>query len=169
MPRTTPEVQTWLADHDPLRIAPLVDPVVETVGYEPRSAYVETYWLSVVGPSALWALRRLSAWVEAQPEGFELALTDLAQELGLGGSTGRNAPLVRTLARLVVFEMATIDEVNGALAVRRMLPPLARRHVRRLPAHLAERHQAEVESGRRSERSGRLQPTAPAVALGVSR
>ncbi len=169
MPQSTTEVQTWLAGHDPLRIIPLIDPVVDAVGYAARSAYAETYWLGVIGPSALWTLRRVSAWAVAQPGGFEVGLADLARELGLGGSACRNAPLVRTLTRLVVFEMASIDEVNDTLAVRTTLPPLAQRHVRRLPAHLAERHQAEVQSGRRSEPSGRWQPTAPAAALGVSR
>ena len=146
MPRTPADVQTWLAIHDPLRIVPLIDPVIETVGHEPRSTYAETYWLPVIGPSALWALRRLSAWAEAEPTGVEVPLADLAHELGLGGGTGRNAPMVRTLARLIVFEMAQIDESRDALAVLRLVPPLARRHLRRLPEHLVERHQAELET-----------------------
>lgn len=146
MPLTPGDVQTWLANHDPARIVPLVDPVIESVGHETRSTYAETYWLPVIGPSALWALRRLSAWVEAEPGGVEVALADLAQELGLGGGTGRNAPLVRTLARLVVFQLAAVDESRDALAVLRLVPPLARRHLRRLPDHLAERHQIELES-----------------------
>ena len=45
MPRTPVDVQTWLASHDPLRIVPLIDPVIETVGHQPRSTYAETYWL----------------------------------------------------------------------------------------------------------------------------
>lgn len=146
MPRTPADVQTWLAMRDPLRIVPLIDPVIETVGHEPRSTYAETYWLPVIGPSALWALRRLSAWAEADPNGLEVPLTDLAQELGLGGGTGRNAPMVRTLARLVVFQMAQIDESRDAVAVLRRVPPLALRHLRRLPDHLVERHHAEFET-----------------------
>ena len=146
MPRTPGDVQTWLATHDPMRIVPLIDPVIESVGHETRSTYAETYWLPVIGPSALWALRRLSAWVEADPTGVEVALPDLAHELGLGGGTGRNAPLVRTLARLVVFQLAAIDESRDAVAVLRLVPPLARRHLQRLPDHLAERHQIELET-----------------------
>lgn len=146
MPRTPGDVQSWLASHDPLRIVPLIDPVIETVGHAPRSAYAETYWLPVIGPSALWALRRLSAWAEAEPTGVAVALAELAKELGLGGGTGRNAPMVRTLARLVVFQMAQIDETRDALAVLRQVPPLARRHLLRVPDHLVERHQAELEN-----------------------
>ena len=145
MPRTPVDVQTWLTTHDPLRIVPLIDPVIETVGHEPRGTYAETYWLPVIGPSALWALRRLSAWADADRTGVEVALADLAHELGLGGGTGRNAPMVRTLARLVVFQMAQIDESRGALAVLRLVPPLAQRHLRRLPDRLVERHRAEFE------------------------
>ena len=151
MPRTPADVQTWLATHDPLRIVPLIDPVIETVGHQPRSTYAETYWLPVIGPSALWALRRLSVWADADPTGVEVALADLAHELGLGGGTGRNAPMIRTLARLVVFQMAQIDESRDALAVLRLVPPLAQRHLRRLPDHLVERHRAEfgiVAAGR---------------------
>lgn len=145
MSRNPADVHTWLATHDPLRIIPLIDPVIETVGHQTRSTYAETYWLPVIGPSALWALRRLSAWAEADPHGVEVPLAELAQELGLGGGTGRNAPMVRTLARLIVFQMAQIDETNDALAVLRLVPPLAMRHLRRLPDHLVERHQAELE------------------------
>src|SRR5947209_4676432 len=135
MPRTTSDVQTWLAQHDALRIVPLVDSVIENVGYEPRSLYAETYWLPVIGPSAMWALRRLSAWAEAESSGVEVPLSELAHELGLGGGTGRNSPMVRTLARLVVFQLASIDECREALAVLRAVPPLARRHLLRLPRH----------------------------------
>jgi hypothetical protein len=145
MPRSTPDVQTWLARHDPLRVVPLIDPVIESVGHETRSLYAETYWLPVIGPSAMWALRRLAAWAEAEPAGVEVALPDLAHELGLGGGTQRNSPMVRTLARLVVFQLARIDETQDALAVLRSVPPLARRHLLRLPGHLVERHQAELE------------------------
>jgi|SRR5947207_1623078 len=146
MPRSIPDVQTWLAAHDPLRIVPLIDPVIESVGHEPRSLYAETYWLPVIGPSAMWALRRLAAWAEAQPTGVEVMLPDLAHELGLGGGTGRNSPMVRTLARLVVFQLAQVDESRNALAVLRAVPPLARRQLLRLPRHLVERHKAELEA-----------------------
>ena len=48
---------------DPLpatvRVAPWDDPVVDRRGHDPRSAYVEQFWLSVLGPTATWLLRRL--------------------------------------------------------------------------------------------------------------
>ena len=141
---TASDTQTWLAEADPLPVALFDDPIVEALGYEPESDYVETYWLPVIGPTALWALRRLTRWLEAAPEGYPLAFAPFARELGLGDGVGRSSPVVRSLARLVSFGLADIN--GGQLMVRRKLPPLARRHVERLPGHLAAEHKAAVEA-----------------------
>ena len=42
-----------------LMVVPWLDPVVDSVGYEVRSQYVELFWLNVLGPTATWILRRL--------------------------------------------------------------------------------------------------------------
>jgi hypothetical protein len=141
---TASDVQAWLASTDPIPVVPLDDPVVDGLGHSAESAYSETYWLPVIGPTALWALRRLNRWLEGAPRGYPLALAPLARELGLGNGTGRNSPVVRSLARLVCFGLAEVR--GGQLKVRRRVPPLAHRHVRRLPAHLVERHRAETEA-----------------------
>ncbi len=142
---SAPQVQTWIVDHDPVPVVTLDDPVIEAVGFEPESRYAETYWLPVLGPSALWALRRLSALLAMRPSGITVPMGMLSSELGLGGNGGRHAPAVRALGRLVLFGMA---EVRGdELAVRRKVPPLARRQLRRLPAHLADAHQAHHGTG----------------------
>jgi hypothetical protein len=52
---------------------------------------------------------------------------------------------VRSLARLQQFELACAQN-EATIAVRRALPPVHRRHVRRLPAGLQARH-AEWISG----------------------
>lgn len=137
-----------LPDRDPgsqsaatLRIEPWHDPVVDEVGHDPRSSYVEMYWLPVLGPSTTWMLRRLAAHLELSPAGVDLDPEELARGLGLGERFGPNAPFSRTVKRCVDFEMAQWRP--GALAVRRRLPPLARRHLRRLPESLQERHSAE--------------------------
>lgn len=141
---TASDTQTWLADTDPLPVAPFDDPIVEALGYDPESDYAETYWLPVIGPTALWALRRLTRWLNAFPDGYPLALAPFARELGLGDGVGRSSPVVRSLARLVAFGMA---EIRGdQLMIRRKVPPLARRHVQRLPGHLAAEHQAAMEA-----------------------
>jgi hypothetical protein len=132
------EVQTWIAENDPLHVVCLRDSLVESLGFDARSVYVETYWLGVVGPSAMWALRRLTLWLEAEPDGFDLPLAPLANELGLGHGIGRHSPIVRTLARLVAFDLARTSDAG--LMVRQALPPLSERHLRRLPSHLSEAH-----------------------------
>src|SRR2546423_1106786 len=59
---------------DSLTIRPWPDEVIDTVGLDPRSYYVETFWLGVLGPSTTWLLRRLVNGLEASPAGFELDL-----------------------------------------------------------------------------------------------
>lgn len=134
----------WLVEHDPLAVVSLEDPLIEALGHDPRSAYAETFWVAVLGPSSVMLLRRVAGWLEDSPGGFPLALGPAAAEIGLGHSGGVNSPMARTLGRLVTFEMAAIQ--GAALAIRRMLPPLARRHLARLPGHLAERHRVEYEA-----------------------
>jgi hypothetical protein len=150
----------WLAARDPLPIEPLEDPVIDTLGHDPRSAYVETYWLPLLGPSSVWLLRRIADWFDDSPSGFPLAVGPAAAALGLGQVAGTNSPIVRTLGRLVIFEMAMVR--GESLAVRRLVPPLARRHAARLPGHLADRHRAEQEA------HGRLVRQAELRAVGVA-
>jgi hypothetical protein len=122
----------------------LQDPVIEALGFDTRSGYAEAYWLGILGPSALWAQRRLPDGLARHPDGLVVELRPLARELGLGEGIGRQAPVVRAVARLVAFRMA---EVRGdALAVRRSVPPPAGGHIARLPHHLAARHRAEMEA-----------------------
>jgi hypothetical protein len=122
-----------------LTIRPWPDPVIDTLGHDPRSAYVEHFWLSVLGPSTTWLLRRLAAGLEAEPAGFELHLPDTARALGLGEKTGRHGPFVRALGRCCQFGLAQLHD-RSTLAVRRKLPPLNRRQVERLPEALQAAH-----------------------------
>jgi hypothetical protein len=142
MTRTISSAQTWFAEHDPLQVIALPDVVIDAVGFPADSTYAETYWLPILGPSSLWLLRRMCGWLELRPDGVAVPHVPLAGELGLGHAGGRNSALIRTLARLVAFDMATIT--GEELAVRRRVPPLARRHLLRLPPHLVELHAADV-------------------------
>jgi hypothetical protein len=127
------------APNPTISVRPWPDPVIDSVGHDPRSRYVEQFWLGVLGPSTTWLLRRLAAELEAQPAGFELSLADTARSLGLGDKGGRHSPFVRALGRCVQFELAKPDG-DAALSVRRKIPPLSRRQVIRLPAGLQEAH-----------------------------
>jgi hypothetical protein len=121
-----------------LAIRPWPDPVIDQLGHDPRSAYVERFWLGILGPSTTWLLRRVAAGLEAEPAGFDLDLGETARALGLGGE-GRHSPFVRALARCCQFELALPGD-DGVLAVRRKLPPLSRRQLQRLPEALQEDH-----------------------------
>jgi len=148
-----------------LRIEAWLDPVVDEVGYDPRSSYVETYWLPVLGPSTTWLLRRLAAHLDARPGGVDLDMEELARALGLGERSGPNAPFARTVKRCVDFQMA---EWRGeSLAVRRHLPPLALRHLRRLPDSLQKRHARETEAARPSTLTDRLRLHGRRLALSL--
>ncbi len=143
MPRfSTADCTDFLTMRDPLTIVAWHDPIVEDLGYAPRSPYVETYWLPILGPSATWAMRRLTAWLDAAPDGYDVSLAEFGRELGLGAGTGRNAAVIRTLSRLANFAM--VAPLGTALAVRMMFAPLTRRQVQTLPDALAAQHDAEV-------------------------
>ncbi len=116
------------------------DQVVDALGHDPRSAYVETFWLPILGPSTTWFLRKVATELERRPEGFDLALDQAALALGLGGRGGRNSPFVRTIARSCQFELAQRCGETG-LAVRRKLPPLTRPQVQRLPEAIRAEHE----------------------------
>jgi hypothetical protein len=149
-----------------LAIRPRPDDVIDALGYDPRSLYVETYWLSVLGPSTLWLLRRLVAGLELNPDGFDLPMAETARAIGLGDKGGRSSPFVRSLARLCQFDAAT--PIDGpALAVRRKLPPLSRRQVLRLPESLQEEHQRWQEAELRTPPDEHLRRRARQLALSI--
>jgi hypothetical protein len=170
-----------------LWVVPLTDPLVEALGFDPRSWYVEHFWLPVIGPTCTWLLRHVAAGLEAaaveaaaveaaaveaaaveaaaveaaaveavavgddgsmgvvgsEPAfaaGFTLEVEHTALALGVGGRRGRHSPFGRALSRCVAFDLARFQG-RDTLAVRRMLPPLARRHLLRLPPALQDQHQ----------------------------
>src|ERR1700722_867508 len=118
---------------DTLTVSPWVDEVIDSLGFDARSPYVERFWLGVLGPSTTWLLRRIAAGFDTAPEGFELSLGETARALGLGDRGGRHSPFLRTVNRMIQFELAQVLSAgNGELAVRRRLPPLSRRQTARL-------------------------------------
>ncbi|HEV8297464.1 MAG TPA: hypothetical protein VGQ20_09205 [Acidimicrobiales bacterium] len=124
---------------DHIRIEPWPDPVIDQVGHDPRSIYVEWFWLSVLGPSTIWLLRRLVAALDHQPDGFDLDVSECAAALGLQTNAGRNAIFLRTLHRACQFHLARRIDAS-TLQVRRHIPPLTRGQVLRLPPSLRDAH-----------------------------
>jgi len=138
-------VPTDVAPVAVLPIRPWPDGVIDALGHDPRSAYVERFWLGILGPSTTWLIRRLAAGLDSSPEGFDLDLAATAQALGLGSKGGRHSPFMRALSRCCQFDLAEA-RADGILAVRRKLPPLNRRQILRLPPDLAAAHQAWQEA-----------------------
>lgn len=122
-----------------LTITPWPDPVLDTIGYDPRSRYAETFWLPTLGPTALLLLRHLATRFEQGGGAIELPVAETSHALGLGQRDGSSSPIVRTLTRLEQFDLACTDGFT-TVAVRRSLPPVQRRHVRRLPVALQAEH-----------------------------
>lgn len=142
------------------------DPVIDTLGHDPRSTYVETYWLGILGPSTTWLARRLVAGLEARPEGYELDLAECARCLGLGDRGGRHSPFRRAIVRLTQFELAQARG-SDTLAVRRRLPPLNRHQAARLPACLAASHAALQEAEARLPADEHLRRRSRQLALSL--
>jgi hypothetical protein len=125
---------------DVLEVRPWEDEVLDRLGFDPRSPYVERFWLSIIGPSTTWLLRRIAAGFDVSPEGFQMPLAETARALGLGDRGGRNSPFFRTLNRMVQFELARASG-PAELQVMRRVPPLNRRFVSRLSPALQEAHE----------------------------
>jgi hypothetical protein len=145
-----PSQPTFPTDH--LRIETWIDPVIDRLGHDPRSTYVETYWLGILGPSACWLLRRLADGLDREPGGYGLDMVDAAASIGLRLNGGRHAPFMRTLGRICQFRMARLVDTS-TLEVRRNLPPLTLAQADRLPAPLRDAHRLEADTTRADRRS----------------
>ena len=151
-----------------LTVRPWPDDVLDRVGADPRSAYVERFWLPLLGPSSVLLLRRLAAELERSPAEVELGIEDTARSLGLSGRTGPGAPFQRTVLRCCQFRLAHLDDEGTVLLARRMLPPLTRPQVARLPDPLQRAHRAWQESELRADVDpARLQQRARHLALSL--
>jgi hypothetical protein len=128
-----------------LFVRPWPDPVIDALGHDPRSLYVERFWLGVLGPSTTWLLRLLAAGLELSPAGFDLDLAEAASALGLGGRGGRHSPFMRAVGRCARFDLAELRS-GDVLAVRRRIPPVNRRQLLHLPPAVQEAHRQWQEA-----------------------
>ena len=151
IPTPTIEVGVW------------TDPVVDTLGFDPRSDYVERCWLPVLGPSTVLFLRRVADALDRHPDGFTLDLLETAHALGVGMRGGKNAPMLRTIERSCRFG-AVRHQGPGAIAVRRRLAPLTRSQAERLPPSLRTEHERWLAMPRPSAAFAELQERARATA-----
>jgi hypothetical protein len=120
-------------------IRPWVDPVVDRRGHDPRSVYVERYWLGVIGPTATWIMRRFAECFDVNPDGFVLDLDHTATSMGLSFSKNVASPFGKALHRCVMFGIA--QPTSDGFSVRRRLPSVAQRHLKRLPDDVQAEHE----------------------------
>lgn len=125
-------------------IRPWIDPVVDSRGVDPRSTYVERFWLGVVGPTATWVLRRFAEEFDLRPDGFEIDLSAVATAMGLSYTRGPSSPFGRALQRCTMFGLA--QPMYEGFYVRRRFPHVARRHLNRLPPEVRAAHDAWLRS-----------------------
>jgi hypothetical protein len=128
----------WPRLPDSVRITPWIDPVVDRRGHDPRSSYVERFWLSILGPSATWIMRRFVAGFDEHPDGYDLDVEPTARSLGLSVSKGPASPFARSVQRCVIFGMAAPR--SDGWTVRRRMPAVSQRHLGRLPEPLQRLH-----------------------------
>ena len=126
------------AEPDTLMVRAWIDPLVDEGGHDPRSRYVEQFWLGVLGPTATWLLRRLVAGLDQRPGGYEIDLDVTAQAMGMSYRPGRSSPFSKALQRCTMFGLA--HQTGDGLAVRRRVPAVANRHLRRMPAAVQRAH-----------------------------
>lgn len=113
-------------------------------GHDPRSNYVERFWLPVLGPSTTFLLRHLAAHLEADGEGVRLDASETAGALGLGMQSGRHSPFLRAIRRASDFDLVVLGERQATgvarVLVRSRLPRLSPRLLDRLPEALRDAH-----------------------------
>lgn len=134
---------------DRVRVVPWLDPIVDRRGHDPRSTYVERFWLGTLGPTAGWLLRRLAAGFDDHPDGYDLDLHATARSIGLSLTRGQSSPFAKAFARCVMFGLAHVHA--DGYAVRRRLPEVARRHLVRLPEEIQVEHQRWIGASVRLE------------------
>ena len=113
-------------------------------GHDLRSTYVEQFWLSTLGPSTTWFLRICANALDDCGDA-SVNLTEVARTLGIGYRGGARSAMLRTVARACRFGAARPAGVN-TLAVRRRLPLLNHKQLKRLPLAQQRRHEQYITS-----------------------
>ena len=119
----------------------------ERNGYDAQSAYVEQFWLPVLGPSTTFLIRHLNMRLALEGEGVVLDAALTARSLGLGEHPGRHAPFLRSIRRAIDYDLVSVGERDEnspesevQILVRRLVPMLSSRLAERLPEPLAREH-----------------------------
>ncbi len=121
-----------------ITLIPWIDHRVDAFGHDPRSTYVEQYWLGTLGPSTTWFLRYCANLLDTT-DSTAVNLREAASSLGIGHEGGSRSSMSKTIARACRFRAAR-SVGSATLAVRLRLPQLSYRQVQRLPEPAQRRH-----------------------------
>ena len=144
-----------LIHHGRMMITPWHDESVSQHGFPTLSRYVEWYWLPILGPTALLALRRMVSAFEWYSNGYESHVEELASSLGLTYTEGTHNPFTRAVSRLMYF--GVVRGTAHSLAVRTHLPLVPTTHLQRLHPGLRASHDVFVSA----ERECAARPSCP--------
>ena len=138
-----------------ITLIPWLEERIDAFGHDPRSAYVEQFWLSTLGPSTTWFLRHCADLLDAS-DGAPLDLRETAGTLGIGYEGGARSAMAKTVARACRFRAAR-SVGSTTLAVRLRLPQLSHRQVQRLPKSVQRRHDEFLAADSSPDAVGRQQ------------
>lgn len=122
-----------------ITLIPWIDHRVDASGHDPRSIYVEQFWLGTLGPSTTWFLRYCANLLD-DTGSTAVNLQEAASTLGIGHEGGSRSAMSKTVARACRFRAARAVG-SATLAVRLRLPQLSYRQVQRLPQPVQRRHE----------------------------
>ena len=125
-------------DTHSLNLIPWRDKRLDAFGHDPRSGYVEQFWLSTLGPTTTWFLRHCAYLLE-DCDAASVDLREAASTLGIGHQGGACSAMVKAMERACRFSAAR-PVGSTTLAVRLRLPHLSRRQLQRLPRPVQRRH-----------------------------
>lgn len=140
--------------------------MIDQIGYDPRSPYVERFWLGVLGPSATWFVRYVADRFDVAADGFDLDIANCASAIGLGRPWGATAAFPRMVTRICQFGTGRLVG-RTTLEVRRTMPPLTRKQVERLPESLRVEHSRWVDQAPAAAQAAALRDRARRLALSL--
>ncbi len=103
-------------------------------GVDPRSVYVDYFWLPLLGPVALCTARLLTELVASGADPIHLSVDEIGSSIGIEDGTAP-ATVLRALQRLESAGIITVA-ADGSLHLLPQLPRLSAGQVERLPDDL---------------------------------
>ena len=154
-----------LTNSEVITLIPWLDERIDVFGHDPRSSYVEQFWLATLGPSTTWFLRHCADRLD-EAASRPINVREMSGTLGIGHEGGSRSAMAKTMARACRFRAA---RPMGAttLAVRLRLPHLSHRQLRRLPESVQRRHEEFLVADLSHGIVGHQQPRARRLASGL--